>query len=133
VIVFLDTNIVIYLVQNPPVFGPRASAHLLALRGAGHSFAVSDLVRLECRMLPIRHSDLVLLSQYDTFFAAPHVQVLALTKSVCDRATVLRATYNFKTPDALQLGAAIVHGSDCFLTNDTRLSACLDIPVVVLP
>ena len=41
--------------------------------------------------------------------------------------------HTFKTPDALQLGAAIVHGNDRFLTNDTRLSACTDIPIDVLP
>jgi hypothetical protein len=45
----------------------------------------------------------------------------------------VRAVHNFKTPDALQLGAAIVHGCDQFLTNDSRLSACTDIRVEVLP
>jgi hypothetical protein len=29
-IVFLDTNIVIYAVENPPVFGARATARLAA-------------------------------------------------------------------------------------------------------
>jgi predicted nucleic acid-binding protein len=78
-------------------------------------------------------SDAILLAEFDAFFAAIDVQVLPLTAAVCDRATVLRATHNFKTPDALQLAAAIVHGCDRFLTNDARLSACTDIPVDVLP
>jgi predicted nucleic acid-binding protein len=133
VIVFLDTNIVIYFIENPPVFGVRATVHLTALRAAGHTFAVSDLVRLECRMLPIRNANLTLLGHYDAFFASSEVQVLSLTGAVCDRATLLRARHNFKTPDALQLAAAIVHGCDRFLTNDTRLSACTDIPIDVLP
>jgi predicted nucleic acid-binding protein len=132
VIVFLDTNIVIYLIENPPVFGPKASVQIAGLSGAGHTFTVSDLVRLECRMLPIRRSDFGLLSHYDAFFAAPQVRVLTLTTAVCDRATLLRAVRNFKTPDALQLGAAIVHRSDRFLTNDARLSASKDIPIDVL-
>jgi predicted nucleic acid-binding protein len=133
VIVFLDTNIVIYLIENPPVFGPRAAAHLTALRTALHAFAVSDLVRLECRVQPMRRADHRLLGQYDAFFASPEVQVLPLTAAVCDRATLLRATHNFQTPDALQLAAAVVHGCDRFLTNDNRLSACTDIAVDVLP
>ena len=131
-IVFLDTNIVIYLIENPPVFGARAAASIMTLRSAGHTFAVSDLVRLECRILPLRRSDLMLLGHYDAFFASPQVRVLSLTGPVCDRATILRAKHNFKTPDALQLGAAIVHGSDRLLTNDGRLSACQDIPIDVL-
>ena len=132
VIIFLDTNIVIYLIENPPIFGIGASGRISALRAAGHTFAVSDLVRLECRVMPIRRSNASLLNHYDAFFASPQVQVLALTGSVCDRATILRASYNFKTPDALQLGAAIVYGSDSFLTNDARLGACRDIPIEVL-
>ena len=132
-IVFLDTNVVIYLIENPPVFGARASGYITSLRAAGHTFAVSDLVRLECRILPIRRSDFALLGHYDAFFASPQVQIFSLTGPVCDRATILRARYHFKTPDALQLGAAMVHGSDRILTNDGRLSVCRDIPIDVLP
>ncbi len=132
-ILFLDTNLVIYLIENPPTFGPRATALVTALRTAGHRFAVSDLVRLECRAYPVRRSDLTLLAQYDAFFTSSDVQVLPLTAAVCDRATVLRATFNFKTPDALQLAAAVVHGCDRFLTNDARLNACTDIPIDALP
>ena len=132
-IVFLDTNIVIYFVENPPVFGARATGHLTSLRTAGNTFAVSDLVRLECRVFPLRHSNLTLLGQFDAFFGSSDVCVLPLSALVCDRATQLRATHNFKTPDALQLAAAIIHGCDRFLTNDTRLSACTDLPIDVLP
>ncbi len=132
-IVFLDTNIVIYLIENPPGYGARAAAQISALAAGGHTFAVSDLVRLECRVLPIRRSDFTLLGYYDAFFASPQVQVLPLMGAMCDRAALLRATYNFRTPDALQLGAALVHGSNRFLTNDIRLSACKDIPIDVLP
>jgi len=133
VIVFLDTNIVIYLIEGPPGFGRRAVNYLTSLRSGGHSFAVSDLVRVECRIHPIRRADATLLAQYDAFFAARHVQVLPLSTAVCDRATLLRATQNFKLADALQLAAAIVHGCDRFVTNDARLSHCTDIPVDALP
>jgi predicted nucleic acid-binding protein len=132
-VIFLDTNVVIYFIETTSTFHLRASSHLGALRAAGHTFAVSDLVRLECRVRPIRMGDTVLLAEFDAFFAATDVQVLPLTAAVCDRATLLRAAHNFKTPDALQLAAAIVHGCDRFLSNDARLSACTDIPVDVLP
>ena len=131
-IVFLDTNIVIYLVDDPPTFGARAMARVTALRAAGATFAVSDLVRLECRVYPMRMADHGLLGRYDAFFASPQVRVLSLTAPVCDCATLLRATHNFKTPDALQLAAAIVHGCDRFVTNDARLQACAGIPVELL-
>jgi predicted nucleic acid-binding protein len=131
--VFLDTNIVIYLIENPPVFGARATATVTTLLSAGDTIAVSDLVRLECRVGPLRHGNTALLAQFDAFFTSPDVQVFPLTAAVCDRATVIRATHLFKTPDALQLATAIIHGCDRFLTNDTRLNACTDIAVEVLP
>jgi predicted nucleic acid-binding protein len=133
VIVFLDTNIVIYYIEGPPEFGPRAVQAITDLRAGKHTFAVSDLVVMESRVHPIRNNDLQTLAQFDGFFSLRDVQVFKLTTAVCQRATHLRAKYNIKTPDALQLGAAIVHGCDRFLTADSRLSSCIDIPIDVLP
>jgi len=52
---------------------------------------------------------------------------------VFDRATVIRATNNFKLADSLHLAAAVEAGCDRFLTNDNRLSVFTDIAVEVLP
>jgi predicted nucleic acid-binding protein len=130
---YLDANIIIYHVEAKPIWGPRATAWLAALYAAGHTPVISDLTRMECRVRPLRWGDVALLAAYDAFFAAPGLEVIGLTAAVCDKATELRAAHNFKTPDALHLAAAIVHGCDRFLTNDTRLSACTALPVDVLP
>ena len=131
--VFLDTNVPIYVIENPPAWGLRAAARLGALRAAGATPVVSDLTRMECRVKPMKTGDAILLASFDSFFTSPGLEVAALTGAVCDRATLLRANYNFKTPDALHLAAAIVHGCDLFLTNDGRLNACKDIAIEVLP
>lgn len=65
---YLDSNIVIYLVEQPAGFGRRASARVSALVAAGEPLVVSDLTRLECRIGPIGTGDLATLSQYDEFF-----------------------------------------------------------------
>ena len=44
----------------------------------------------------------------------------------------MRAKYNLRTPDALQLSVAIEHKADYFLTNDTRLKAVTEIQSVIL-
>jgi len=84
-------------------------------------------------MLPIRLADAVRLADYDNLFAQPNVTLVPITTAVFDRATVIRATHNFKTVDALHLAAAVEAGCDRFLTNDSRLSAFTDISVEVLP
>jgi predicted nucleic acid-binding protein len=56
-----------------------------------------------------------------------------MTTTVYDRAAHLRAGYGFKLGDALHLAAAVEAGCGLFLTNDSRLSACREIAVEVLP
>jgi uncharacterized protein len=100
---------------------------------AGDQIAISDLTRLECRVRPIAAGDAVKLAGFDTFFARPDVIKVGLSKPAYDRATLLRATYNFRLADSLHLAAAIESGSGHFLTNDARLNRCTDITVEVLP
>jgi uncharacterized protein len=93
---------------------------------------VSDLVRMECLVLPIRLGDTRLEAQYRAFFAQPDVQVVAITPAVCDRAARIRAAHHFKPMDALQLAAAVEHGANVFLTADNRLGAFAGLTVEVL-
>lgn len=130
--IYPDVNIVIYHVERNPVWGPRATLRFAAMHAAGDTPVFSDLTRLECRVGPLRSGDTTLLAEYNAFFAAPGVFVAGLTAAACDRTAELRAQYGFKTPDALHLAAAIVHGCDRFLTNDNRLNACTAIPIEVL-
>lgn len=132
-VIYGDSVILIYYLEGAPSFKARASARLLALWGGGDILAISDLVRLECRTRPLRLGDLIALSEYDKVFVQPNVQSVPITTAVFDRATQLRATYNFKLADALHLAAAIETGCDRLLTNDTRLSRCTDTTVEVLP
>ncbi len=132
-IVFLDTNIAIYVVENPPTFGARALARPGALRGGGDSFRISDLTRIKCLVGPLRSGDVALEQQFRAFFAASGVQTVPITGAVCERAAQVRATSRFKPMDSLQHSAAVTHGADRFLTNDPRLSHFAALTVEVLP
>src|SRR5262249_58727152 len=99
---------------------------------AGDTFMVSDLVRMECLVLPIRLGNTTLEAQYHAFFARSNVQVVGITAAVCDRAARIRAVHNFKPMDSLQLAAPVEHGADVFLTADARLSSLTDLTVVIL-
>jgi uncharacterized protein len=131
-IVHLDTNIVIYAVEDPPILGALALARLTALRGSGNTFMVNDLTRMECLVGPLKTGNTVVESEFRGFFAATGMQVVAITSAVCDRAALIRATTNFKPMDSLQLAAAVIHGANVFLTNDTRLSSFSGLTIEVL-
>jgi predicted nucleic acid-binding protein len=132
-LIYLDSVIVIYAVDKLPLFEPRAQARIAALRAAGDRIAVSDLIWLECRVKPIRTGDAVRRAEFEDFLRAPDVVRLALPISVFERATFIRAKYNYKLADALHLATAVEGMCDRFLTNDLRLSGFPDIPVEVLP
>ena len=132
-IIYWDSVITIYLLDHTGSFQARARARLATLEKAGDRIAVSDLSRLERRIKPIRTGDAASLAQFDAFFARPDVQRVPLSTAVYDRATLLRATYNFKLGDSLHLAAAIEAGCDLLLTNDHRLSKCTQIWIEVLP
>jgi predicted nucleic acid-binding protein len=129
-IVYLDANIVIYAVEQNPTFGPKVRTRLAAVRAAGDTLMISDLTRMECLVGPLRSGDSVLQSDFHTFFGV--TTVVPIAAAVCDRAAQIRATTSFKPMDALQLAAAVEHGADVFLTNDTRLSSFTDLTVEVL-
>ncbi len=130
--VFLDASLVIYFVEQPIMWGPKASARIAALRAAGEPLAVSDLVRMECLVEPLRTGDTARLSEFTTFFTLPDVRVLPITATVCDRAARIRAIRRFKPLDSLHLAAAVEDGCTLFLTHDVRLSSFPDILVEVL-
>jgi predicted nucleic acid-binding protein len=132
-LVFVDANILIYHLEANPDLGARATARLAAHQAAGDRIIVSDLVRLECRVGPLKSGNAALLAGYDGFFSLPGVGVVALTAVVCDRAATIRARYGFRTPDALTLSAAVESGCDVFLTHDARLGRFPDLKVEALP
>jgi predicted nucleic acid-binding protein len=130
--VFLDTNAVIYLIEQPAALGSKTKARVTALLASAERLAVSDLVRMECQVGPLKANDPVLLAQYITFFQSPDVSVLTVSPAVCDRAARIRAEYGFKPLDSLHLAAAVEHRCAVFLTNDAPLKTFPDILVEIL-
>ncbi|HLN30855.1 MAG TPA: PIN domain-containing protein [Gemmataceae bacterium] len=130
--VFLDANPVIYFVEQTPTWGPKAKARIMALLAAGEQLAVTDIVRMECLVGPLKPGDLQIESDFRTFFTSHDVRVLPIVAAVCERAARIRTTHGFKPLDSLHLAAAVEHGCTLFLTNDKRSSSFPDIPVEVL-
>ena len=131
-LIYCDSVILIYFLDQVGPLNQRATQRLAALAAAGDQLAISDLVRLEYRVKPLMTGDATRLSIFDTFCSEPGVQIVPMSTAVFDRATMIRAAFNFKLADSLHLAAAVEGRCDRFLTNDTRLAAFTDIPVDVL-
>jgi predicted nucleic acid-binding protein len=115
----LDSCIVIYLIEGSLQNRLAVDAALQARPPT--VTVISDLVRLECKVGPLRTGDRALLQRFEDFFES--ASVVPLSPAVCDFAAELRAQQCLKTPDALYAAAAILNGCDEFWTNDRRLAA----------
>jgi predicted nucleic acid-binding protein len=127
---FLDSVLVIYLVEQNPVFGPRMEAWL---KGNPCDILSSELVRMEALVLPVRLHDLKRATEFEAFFSTRVAEMVTITRPVFDRAVQIRAALKaIKTPDALHLAAAAESGSDVFVTNDPQLKQYTGIRVEVI-
>lgn len=115
---YLDTCIVIYLIERAEPFFSRVQLYLS--RNPSVALCVSPLVRLEAVIKPLRDGDVRRVADYDIFLFGQ--QWLPCGDAVFVRAAELRATFGLRTPDALHLATALQHGCDAFWTNDDRLS-----------
>ena len=116
--VYLDSCIVIYLLENHPQFGATVRR---ALETADNkTFCISPLVELECLVGPLRAENTSLVQRYTSFFQQQIV--LEIAASTYRLAAELRAQYRLKTPDALHLAIASHHNCAELWTNDNRLN-----------
>lgn len=121
---FLDANVIIYLVEGATAVRKAVQRTLAAQREANESarLAVSRLSWLECKVRPLRENRRAL-KAYDEFFAAPDLVTVELTAPLIEAAAQLRAVLNLSTPDALQAASALqIAGPVRFFSNDRRLA-----------
>lgn len=126
---YLDSAPIIYLIEQRQPFAASVRSKLAAV---GTVHITSELARLECRVKPMRDGNSILLQDFDDYFNNTIAEIVPLTRDVVDKATEIRAQFNFKTPDSLHLAAAVVSNCDVFLTNDHRLSRFTGIAIEVI-
>ncbi len=117
-LIYLDTCLLIYAIENHPVWAPRVRE---AMTGAqGKRFAISHLITMECLVSPLRSGNFLMQRRYEEGLRA--FEHLSLPEPVFLHAAQLRARFALKTPDALHLACAQHHGCEALWTNDERLA-----------
>lgn len=116
--IYLDSCVVIYLVEEHPTFAAATEAFLPA--NPNLILFVSDLTILECLVLPLRRQNKPIIERFNGWFS--NATVLTLPKEVFRNAAQFRADHpSLKTPDALHLATALYHKCHELWTNDERL------------
>ena len=131
--IFLDSAPLIYLAEGDEHYRGLTSDQLTRWIEAGAALGTSTLTLLELLVQPKRQKNVRLERKYrallTTFLSAPLINMDA---DVAILAADYRASFAFRTPDAIQVATAVHHGYDAFYTNDRRLTRCTDIDIILV-
>ncbi len=118
-LIYLDSSIVIYLVERHPLYAPKIER---ALSQAGSVvLGTSPLVHLEALVKPMQQNREDLVALFRQYLST--TRVLSITDATFAQALELRVRHRLKTPDAIHLAVAQGYECDMFWTNDNRLAA----------
>ncbi|MEO8395168.1 MAG: PIN domain-containing protein [Chloroflexota bacterium] len=97
-------------------------------------FAVSSALTLtEILTLPLRLGKTELVNSYEEILLnGAHFYLAPIDTKTSRIAADLRARYNLKTPDALQVASALNESCDAFLTNDLSIKRITEIQILIL-
>jgi len=132
-IVGLDTAPLIYFIEQNPHYLEMMRLFFRALN-QGEFRVVTSVVSLsEVLVYPLRQGNTTLAQQYrDILFNSESLTTIQVDPIIAEIAAQLRANYNLRTPDAIQMATAINAGASFFLTNDARLPSLSGLSVLVL-
>ena len=81
----------------------------------------STVTLLEVLVHPLRNNNRELATEYRDILLNSRLMTLEVSNAIAEQAAGLRAAHNIRTPDAIQISAALNAGATHFLTNDIRL------------
>lgn len=120
--VALDTAVFIYFIEEHPCYLPLIAPLFAEVDAGVREIVTSALTILEVLVVPYRVGDVPLAERYeDVLTRSRGLRVVDLDRSQLRTAAQLRALYGVRTPDALQLAAALSERCIAFVTNDRRL------------
>mgnify|MGYP001144203221 CR=1 FL=1 len=132
--VALDTAPFIYFIEEHEGFLPVVAPVFEDVAAGRLEVVTSGLTLLEVLVVPYRAGHLALAERYEALLTRSRgVRVIDVGRPELRIAAQLRAVHpSVRTPDALQLAAALSAGCSAFLTNDRDLPALPGLAILKL-
>lgn len=131
--VAVDTAVFIYFIEEEPRFLPCILPLFTQADQGKRILTTSALTLLEVLVVPYRAGNHLLAERYEQLLTGSRgIRLVELTRDQLRGAAQLRAATGVKTPDALQLAAALGAGCSTFVTNDRRLPSVPGLRVIQL-
>lgn len=129
--VAVDTVAFIYFIEEHPQFLPALQPVFAAADQGQLTIVTSAVTLLEVLVVPYRAGDLLLAQRYeDILTRSRNVRLREIDRTLLRAAAQLRAVSSIRTPDALQIAAALAERCTAFITNDRKLPSLPGLPVI---
>lgn len=131
--VAIDTAPFIYYIEEHKDYIETIDP-LFKLISRGQIIAYTSMITLiEVLTKPMGEKDKKLIDKYaDMLTNSDNLILTDIDKNVAVESARLRAKYNIKIPDAIQLTTGLINGAKAFITNDANLKKIRGIKVIVL-
>lgn len=129
----VETAPFIYYTERHPAYVTKMHDIFLRIHQGKIEVFTSTITLTEVLTKPLKANDVQLVKTYHEMLEnTQNIVLVPVDNAIANRAAELRAQYNLKTPDALQIAVAIESHCDAFLTNDLGLKRVTEIKVLVL-
>lgn len=129
----IDSSPIIYFVENRLPYADICAEAFREIEAGEIVGVASTLTLTEVLAHPLRNERADLADAYRMLLQATEgIQLVVIDARIADFAGELRARYNLKTPDALQIATAVLSGCEAFLTNDKGLKRVSEIRILAL-
>lgn len=129
----LYTSPVVYYVEQHPTYFSVCEKFFQAIAAGSLHGIAGSLTLTETLVMPLRNGNGNLAGAYRNLLtASAGITTLPITASIAESAADLRARYNLRTADAVQIAAALSEGCEAFLTGDKGIRRVTELRVLVL-
>jgi predicted nucleic acid-binding protein len=131
--IFLDTAPVVYYVENHPLFADGVEGVIKKLDSGELQGIISPVTLAECLVYPLKSKDKKLQQDFvDFMLRRQSIKMIEIDTGIGLLSARLRAKYNLKLLDALQVATAIRSGCEALLTNDDQFRRVSELRVLMV-
>lgn len=129
----LDTAPLIYFIEQNQRYLEIVRNFFQGIEQGDFLVSTSTLTITEVLIHPLRAGNTQLAEDYLNILSdQENLVTWPVSTEIAELAARLRATWNLRTPDAIQIATAIQAGATFFFTNDARLPHIPEIEIMVL-
>lgn len=132
-LVGIDTPLFIYHLEANKTYSALTQKSFSSLEGGKWRGITSVITLMEISVHPWRMRREDVARKYETLLMNfPNLEIVDIDRDIARLASQLRARYDVRPPDALQLAACLAMDANGFVTNDRRLSVLQSLTEILI-